>query len=66
MPARTALAALSFLAATAGAHAHHASNLTPQTFAQALSGLAHPVIGLDHFASSRRWACSRRRFPAGR
>jgi urease accessory protein len=52
MPARTALAALSFLTATAGAHAHHAmGNLTPQTFAQGLlSGLAHPVIGLDHFA----------------
>jgi len=33
------------------AFAHHAmGGLTPQTFVQGLlSGLAHPVIGLDHF-----------------
>lgn len=40
------------LIATSPAFAHHAmGGMTPQTFSQGLlSGLAHPVIGLDHFA----------------
>lgn len=40
------------LAASTPVFAHHAmGGETPQTFAQGfLSGLAHPVIGLDHFA----------------
>lgn len=40
------------LIATSPAFAHHAmGGMTPQTFNQGLlSGLAHPVIGLDHFA----------------
>lgn len=40
------------LTATSPAFAHHAmGGMTPQTFGQGLlSGLAHPVIGLDHFA----------------
>lgn len=46
-----AVAAL-LLAASSPAFAHHAMDgMTPQTFGQGLlSGLAHPVIGLDHFA----------------
>lgn len=40
------------LIATSPAFAHHAmGGMTPQTFSQGLlSGLAHPIIGLDHFA----------------
>lgn len=40
------------LAASTPVFAHHAmGGVTPQTFSQGfLSGLAHPVIGLDHFA----------------
>ncbi|MCB1788535.1 MAG: HupE/UreJ family protein [Chromatiaceae bacterium] len=40
------------LTASFPAFAHHAmGGMTPQTFDQGLlSGLAHPVIGLDHFA----------------
>lgn len=40
------------LAASAPVFAHHAmGGATPQTFSQGfISGLAHPVIGLDHFA----------------
>jgi len=45
------VAGLLFFAA-APAFAHHAMDgATPQTFGQGLlSGLAHPIIGLDHFA----------------
>jgi urease accessory protein len=40
------------LIASSPVFAHHAmGGVTPQTFSQGLlSGLAHPVIGLDHFA----------------
>lgn len=40
------------LLASSSAFAHHPmGGMTPQTFSQGLlSGLAHPVIGLDHFA----------------
>jgi urease accessory protein len=49
--ARLSLAGL-MLALSGPALAHHAMDgQTPQTFAQGfLSGLAHPVIGLDHLA----------------
>jgi len=52
MLARLALALLILAATAAGAEAHHAMGGTmPQTLAQGLlSGLAHPVIGLDHLA----------------
>jgi urease accessory protein len=52
MLARTALALLILAATGGGAEAHHAmGGTTPQTLAQGLlSGLAHPVIGLDHLA----------------
>jgi urease accessory protein len=52
MPVRTALAALLVLAPTAAAHAHHPiGGTTPQTLWHGLlSGLGHPVIGLDHLA----------------
>ena len=51
MLARTALALLILAATGGGAEAHHAMGGTPQTLAQGLlSGLAHPVIGLDHLA----------------
>jgi urease accessory protein len=52
MSARLALAFLILAATGAGAEAHHAmGGTTPQTLAQGLlSGLAHPVIGLDHLA----------------
>src|SRR3954462_1708625 len=43
---------LTLLLAASAAEAHHVmGGVTPRTFAQGLlSGLAHPVIGLDHFA----------------
>jgi urease accessory protein len=52
MLVRLALALLILAATAAGAEAHHVmGGTTPQTFAQGLlSGLAHPVIGLDHLA----------------
>src|SRR5215210_9460450 len=52
MLARTALALLILAATASGAAAHHAmGGTTPQTLTQGvLSGLAHPVIGLDHLA----------------
>jgi urease accessory protein len=52
MPARAALAAFLFLAAGAGASAHHPmGGTTPQTLWQGLlSGFGHPIIGLDHLA----------------
>src|SRR3954466_7050575 len=52
MLARLALALLILTATAAGAEAHHVmGGTTPQTLAQGLlSGLAHPVIGLDHLA----------------
>jgi urease accessory protein len=52
MLARTALTALLFLAAAAGANAHHPmGGMTPGTLWHGLlSGLGHPVIGLDHLA----------------
>jgi urease accessory protein len=52
MRARTALSALLLLAATAGADAHHPMGGTiPRTLWHGfLSGLGHPVIGLDHLA----------------
>src|SRR4051812_50156559 len=52
MLARLALALLILAATAAGAEAHHVmGGTTPQTLAQGLlSGLAHPVIGLDHLA----------------
>ncbi|MDP1644473.1 MAG: HupE/UreJ family protein [Thiobacillus sp.] len=47
-----ALTAGLLLIASSPAFAHHAmGGMTPQTFSQGLlAGLAHPVIGLDHFA----------------
>ena len=47
---RSALAAVSALAFPALAHAHHAmDNATPSNFFEGfVSGLAHPVIGIDH------------------
>src|SRR5829696_232913 len=52
MLARLALALLILAATGAGAEAHHVmGGTTPRTLAQGLlSGLAHPVIGLDHLA----------------
>ncbi len=49
---RLALAAAAFLALCLPAHAHHMMDgELPGTFAQGLlSGLGHPVIGLDHLA----------------
>ena len=49
---RFACAGPLLLAGTNAALAHHAmGGLLPQTFGQGmLSGLAHPVIGMDHFA----------------
>ena len=54
-PARFRLMALSTVltfAASAPAHAHHMlGGRTPVTFMQGLlSGLGHPVIGIDHLA----------------
>ena len=51
--ARAALAPFAILAATAPASAHHLmGGRMPATFADGLlSGLGHPVIGLDHFAA---------------
>lgn len=48
-----AAAAISLAGASFPAFAHHAMDgATPQTFGQGfLSGLAHPVIGLEHLAS---------------
>jgi urease accessory protein len=52
MPAPTALAAVLVFASTVGALAHHPmGGATPQTLWHGfLSGLGHPVIGLDHLA----------------
>ena len=52
MPFRIVLAGLPFVLAAAPAFAHHPMGGTvPATFAQGLlSGIGHPVIGLDHFA----------------
>lgn len=49
---RTALAATAALLAANPAFAHHAmGGVLPSTFGQGLiSGLAHPVIGIDHLA----------------
>ena len=51
-PLRAACASLAVLAMTAPGHAHHAmGGGTPATFLDGLlSGLGHPVIGLDHLA----------------
>jgi urease accessory protein len=53
-PSRGTLAIATGLLLTpsSSAFAHHAmGGMTPQTFSQGLlSGLAHPIIGLDHFA----------------
>jgi len=50
--AKTMLFALTGLAASPFAHAHHPmGGQTPETFTQGLlSGFGHPVIGIDHFA----------------
>lgn len=52
MPFRIVLAGLPFVLAAAPAFAHHPMGGTvPATFVQGLlSGIGHPVIGLDHFA----------------
>jgi urease accessory protein len=53
IPRLGALAAIATIAPQTSAFAHHAmgGNL-PQTFLQGLlSGLGHPVIGIDHFAA---------------
>ena len=52
MPSRIVLAGLPFVLAAAPAFAHHPmGGAAPATFAQGLlSGVGHPVIGLDHFA----------------
>jgi len=52
LPAMPAAISGVLLLASSPAFAHHAmGGATPQTFAQGLlSGLAHPVIGLDHLA----------------
>ena len=52
MPFRIVLAGLPFLLAAAPASAHHVMDgALPATFMQGLlSGIGHPVIGLDHFA----------------
>jgi urease accessory protein len=49
---RAALVSVPLAIATAPAFAHHMmGGRTPETFMEGLlSGLAHPVIGLDHFA----------------
>jgi urease accessory protein len=46
------IVAFALLLSPTAAQAHHVmGGVTPQTFGQGLlSGLAHPVIGLDHFA----------------
>ncbi len=52
MPSRIALAALPLLFAAAPAFAHHPmGGAVPATFMHGLlSGIGHPVIGIDHFA----------------
>ena len=52
MPSRIVLAGLPFLLAGAPAFAHHPmGGATPETFMHGLlSGIGHPVIGIDHFA----------------
>ena len=52
MPSRTVLAGLPFVLAAAPALAHHPmGGAVPATFVQGLlSGIGHPVIGLDHLA----------------
>lgn len=52
MLSRVVAGAIALLLSSAAAYAHHAmGGTTPQTFAHGLlSGLAHPVIGLDHLA----------------
>lgn len=52
MRVQPTLATLALAASATAAHAHHAmDSATPATFLQGLvSGLAHPVIGLDHLA----------------
>ena len=52
MPSRIALAGLPVLFAAAPAFAHHPmGGAVPSTFMQGLlSGIGHPVIGIDHFA----------------
>ena len=67
--ARVALAPFAILAATAPAAAHHVmGGRMPATFADGLlSGLGHPVIGLDHFAAVVAVGClaaAHRRGPA--
>ncbi len=67
--ARLALAPLAVLAATAPAYAHHVmGGRMPATFTDGLlSGLGHPVIGLDHFAAVVAVGClaaAHRRGPA--
>ena len=49
---RAVLVSIPLIIATAPAFAHHMmGGRTPETFMEGLlSGLAHPVIGLDHFA----------------
>ncbi|WP_082568439.1 HupE/UreJ family protein [Rhizobacter sp. Root1221] len=62
-PARAALATALLALATSPAFAHHAMDgETPRTFLQGLlSGIAHPVIGLDHlaFVLAAAWLVSR-------
>ena len=51
MPSRAFASAVALLASASSALAHHPMGGAPQTFAHGLlSGLAHPVIGLDHLA----------------
>ena len=52
MPSRIAFAALPLLLAAAPAFAHHPmGGAAPETFMHGLlSGIGHPVIGIDHFA----------------
>ena len=52
LPCRAALSVIPFFLMTASASAHHVmGGKIPTTFAEGfLSGLGHPVIGLDHLA----------------
>jgi urease accessory protein len=61
----TLTAALSVAAAPAQAH-HLMGGRTPATFAEGLlSGLGHPVIGLDHLAAVVAMGCLAALHPAG-
>ncbi|WP_027013856.1 HupE/UreJ family protein [Comamonas composti] len=64
--ALTSITALVLATSSISAHAHHGmEGQLPNTFAQGLiSGLAHPVIGLDHLAFIVAAACLIARFGA--